>query len=34
MNEPVEKIAERLNRWLEQVEAGTCRPSGTGGKRL
>ena len=34
MSEPVEKIAERLNRWLEQVEEGTYRCSGTGGNRL
>jgi hypothetical protein len=34
MEEPPEKIAERLNRWLEQVEEGKFRRSGIGGRHL
>ena len=34
MNEPPEKISDRLNRWLEKVETGTFRQSGIGGRHL
>ena len=34
MNEPPEKIRERLNRWLEKVETGSFRRSGIGGRHL
>jgi hypothetical protein len=34
MKETPEQIAERLNRWLEQVEEGNFRRSGIGGRHL
>ncbi|MGD0652092.1 MAG: hypothetical protein ABSA97_13315 [Verrucomicrobiia bacterium] len=34
VNEPPEKIRERLNRWLEMVEQGKFRRSGQPGKHL
>ena len=34
MNEPPEKIRDRLNRWLEKVETGSYRHSGIGGRHL
>ena len=34
MKESPEKIRELLNRWLDQVETGTFRRSGAGGKHL
>jgi hypothetical protein len=34
MEQPPEKIAELLNRWLEKAEGGTYRRSGISGKHL
>lgn len=34
MQESPENIKARLNRWLEQVETGTFRRSGIGGRHL
>ncbi len=34
MDKPPEKIADVINRWLEQCETGTYKPSGGGGYRL
>jgi hypothetical protein len=34
MKEPPEKIAERINQWLEKVEEGKFRKSGVGGRHL
>ncbi len=34
MKETPEQIAARINRWLEQVEEGNYRHSGTSGRHL
>ncbi len=34
MRESPDQIRDRLNRWLEQVERGSYRPSGGGGRRI